>query len=212
MKKSLIFILFLSILLIAGCANKFITKECLYRVNVDQTEPMGILCGDEGINKCINIKDNIEKFKTIPTENIMCSSTSLKKIVNSNGGFVNCNSADDCYRVLAIAKPFDDFNAIVCDDEFCKTTLNYDKELSKSIKQPEPEKIDLEIPADEPADGSDTETATTNPVIVPTGCGDNICAEDENCANCEEDCGCASSVAYCNTTKQMCVKLPTNSS
>lgn len=196
MKKSLIFVLFLSILLIAGCSSSLVKKECLYKEG-ESWNAMGVVC--TSINDCISIKDNIDKFKAIPTENVMCSSTSLKKIVNSNGGFVNCNSADDCYRVLAITKPFDDFNAIVCDDEFCKTTLNYDKELSKSIKQPEPEKIDLEIPADEPADENDTETTTDQPVIVPTGCGDKICDVDEDCGNCDEDCGC-NYKTYCNTT------------
>lgn len=206
MKKEIIIVL-LSVFLIAGCSG-LVTKECLYREGVNSVKSMGIMCNENGLNDCIKIKDNIEKFKSITTENLLCSSTKLKKIVNSNGGFVNCVTADDCYRVLAIQKPFDDFNVIVCEGEFCKTTVNYDSELSGMLKKESSSTESSEIPLAPIEEETITETSTdTNPIVVPTGCGDNICAEDENCANCEEDCGCAASVAYCNTTKQMCVPL-----
>lgn len=204
MKRGLIIALFLTTLLIAGCTGRFVTKECLYREGVGTTKAMGYLCNVNGLNDCIKIKE-IGKFRDIQTENLLCSTTELKKIVSSSGGFVNCGSVDDCYRVLALQKPFDEFNAVVCEDEFCKVTTNYNSQLG--IKQPEPEKIDLEIPVTTEPETTTEEPTTETPVISPTGCGDNICAEDENCANCEEDCGCTASVAYCNTTKQMCVKL-----
>ncbi|MDD5650390.1 MAG: hypothetical protein PHF86_08260 [Candidatus Nanoarchaeia archaeon] len=208
MKRGSIIILFLVTLLISGCTSRFVTKECLYREGVGTTKSMGVFCNDKGLDDCIKLKDNLEQFKSIETENLLCSTTTLKKIVNSNGGFVNCNSADDCYRVLAITKPFDEFNVVVCDSEFCKTTVNYDSQLG--IKQPEPEKINLEIPTEETTPTETSTTTVTQPVIVTTGCGDKICAEDENCANCESDCGCRSP-AYCNTTTQKCISTTGNS-
>jgi hypothetical protein len=202
MKKEVIIILFLVTLLISGCTGRFVTKECLYREGVGTTKAMGIFCNDNGLDDCIKLKDNLEKFKAIETENLLCSTTTLIKIVNSNGGFVNCNLVDDCYRILAITKLFDESNVIVCEDEFCKTTANFNSQLG--IKQSEPEKISLEIPFVETPTTPVKTTPTTQPIITATGCGDNICDSDENCANCEKDCGCRAPV-YCNTTKQICV-------
>lgn len=196
----------LSALFIAGCSG-IATKECLYRNGVNDVNAMGVLCNDDGLDDCIKIRDNLDEFKSIETENLICSSTKLKKIVNSNGAFVNCNSADDCYRVLNIEKPFDDFNAIVCDKEYCKTTTNYDKKLTTMLKS---EETSNEIPLEPVTENTTTQTSTnTNPIIVPTGCGDNICDMEETCSNCEEDCGCSYNT-YCNTTKSpaMCMKLP----
>lgn len=204
MKKELTLILILGVLLISGCSSRFVTKECMYKQ--DSWKAMGVLC--KKVNDCVTIKENIEKFKDIDSKDIMCSTTSFKKLVNADGGFVNCNTADDCYRVLAIEKPFDESDVVVCEDEFCKSTNGYYGEIVKNIKAPESNEIPL-APVEEETTNTSTSNINTDEglVVVPTGCGDKICDTDENCVNCVEDCGCSSSIAYCNTTRAECVPI-----
>lgn len=137
-----------------GGSSGTILKECLYKESIGITKAMGIFCNINGLNDCIQLKDNLEQFKSIQTGNLLCSTTTLKKIVSSSGGFVNCNNnVDDCYRILGIQKPFNEFNVIVCEDEFCKITVNYDSQLY--IKQPELEVIQIIQPSCTDSDNND---------------------------------------------------------
>ncbi len=215
MKKSVLIFL-VSILLVSGCVN-IVTKECLY--NDGSWKAMGVLCNDNGINDCIKIKDNIDKFKSIETEKLSCVTTELQKITSSSGTFVQCVSADDCYRVLEIQKPFDEFNLLVCDQEFCKTTSNYMSELVSELKKPSETSNEIQLTLVGPTNTSITNTTTSSTStssglhISETGCGEGVCGGNEDCDNCQEDCGCTAAVAYCNTTKSppMCMHLPESS-
>lgn len=212
MKRGILIILLLfAVVLIAGCTSKFVTKECLY--NQDGSwKAMGVLCND-GLSKCLNITNSLEKFKGIETEKVGCVITHLQKI--SNGQFINCVTDDDCYRILNIQKPFDDFNVLVCDQEFCKTTDNYFKDLVKGIGTEAPSTgSESNIIPLAPVETANTTVSNTNInkglSVAETGCGEGVCAGSENCANCPTDCGCTSAVAYCNDTisEPMCKPLP----
>ena len=67
--------------------------------------------------------------------------------------------------------------------------------LKKPVKEP------TEIPLAPVEEAAEEETTSSDEdlIVVPTGCGDNICAMEETCSNCEEDCGCSYNT-YCNTT------------